>query len=942
MQTFLRLFFVSLIVLLSTDSILAQPNSITLRGRIVDNNGDPLTGTRLFRLRFFDGPTAGTQLGSDFSSSTTLSSNGLFEIPVSDSVFGSFIDSPAIYYELAIDSAASPDGSIDPGDVFPQRVEITSVLFAQTVVNQGDGSGLDADLLDGRDSESFADSDHTHEADDISGTFGDGQIPSLIARDAEVFGLVLSADGPGSGLNSDLLDDMDSSDFAPSTHTHISSEISGVFDASQIDGDIARDTEVFGLVLNGDGSGSNLDADLLDGLDSIDFAASDHGHDFSDISGTVPERQIDDDITRDNEVFGNVTSKDGSGSGLDADLLDGMDSTEFVTQAELMSALSNLIEAPDPPSAPTELRMIPSPLGPNYRRFEWNMDSMGGLENFVLYEYDQQSPLKGSLNTSGAKSYQTTTTFVDVPIITSFSEKTFQVAAINFLGESSPLSDPYILNTIYWYAVVADEEIEDKDELYISIPRSDINLIKVSGNGAQKDTRVENPVFAPDSRSILFSADINVDGQYELWLTDISLSSLNKSKIDPRKASSWKGLQTLSPTQLNFPPIPGRDIEDYAYSPTAREVVFISDSADLGDDQLFVSYIDGTISTNLLSSTNPRYDVSQFRFTPDGKSVIYLAETDDGNSKDSNSKGIPSNIEELFIVPLDGSEDPEKLSVSLPGVDLTIRDFAISPNGNYLAFRYAERGSSNEVLYSSLYSIPSQSTEKGSVGMFDDFRESYRFTRNGDLIWGTTDDNLLLSFQSVYKLYNPLFSNQNWDVEDDFLLTYNGNKVIWRGDFNTTFKDELFINSTSVENFPIRLSQDTLGSSGDVFDFKLSPDNTKVIFTADFVEDNARELYVNDLTGLNDPLRISGTPTTAGSGIEDREFYYMPDGEFIMCIADLDTADLFSVYQTNDTGVNGTLLIYEPTSSVDGDAMELAVPTWGWDIIEDGKRNFDL
>jgi hypothetical protein len=88
-------------------------------------------------------------------------------------------------------------------------------------------------------------------------------------------------------------------------------------------------------LLANDGTGSTLDADLLDGLDSAAFALSGHNHDTS----YVNEGQLNS-VTGEMIVTGTVTSSDlqngaalaeivdndGSGSGLDADLLDGYQS----------------------------------------------------------------------------------------------------------------------------------------------------------------------------------------------------------------------------------------------------------------------------------------------------------------------------------------------------------------------------------------------------------------------------------------------------------------------------------------------------------------------------------------------------------------------------------------------------------------------------------------
>lgn len=74
------------------------------------------------------------------------------------------------------------------------------------------------------------------------------------------------------------------------------------------------------------------DADTLDGLDSLDFAAAAHVHAGGDItSGIVGESVIDSAVARDNEIVPTVLASDGAGSGLDADLIDGADSSVLRT-----------------------------------------------------------------------------------------------------------------------------------------------------------------------------------------------------------------------------------------------------------------------------------------------------------------------------------------------------------------------------------------------------------------------------------------------------------------------------------------------------------------------------------------------------------------------------------------------------------------------------------
>lgn len=79
-------------------------------------------------------------------------------------------------------------------------------------------------------------------------------------------------------------------------------------------------------------SANTINADTLDGLHSSAFALAAHVHSGNDItSGTVGEAYLDALIARDSEIMPTVFANDGSASTLDADLLDGQDSSAFMS-----------------------------------------------------------------------------------------------------------------------------------------------------------------------------------------------------------------------------------------------------------------------------------------------------------------------------------------------------------------------------------------------------------------------------------------------------------------------------------------------------------------------------------------------------------------------------------------------------------------------------------
>lgn len=96
------------------------------------------------------------------------------------------------------------------------------------------------------------------------------------------------------------------------SHSHSGGDISsGTVAQARIDPAVARDSEIMPTVLGNDGAGSALDADLLDGADSSAFADATHNHSGADI--------VDGSIKAIDLASGAVTtakiSSSGAGSG---------------------------------------------------------------------------------------------------------------------------------------------------------------------------------------------------------------------------------------------------------------------------------------------------------------------------------------------------------------------------------------------------------------------------------------------------------------------------------------------------------------------------------------------------------------------------------------------------------------------------------------------------
>lgn len=156
---------------------------------------------------------------------------------------------------------------------------------------------------------------------DGTGILADGWIPAAITRDSEVMTIVLANDGPGSGLNADLLDGLSSAAFAAAVHTHVSGDITDFTEAAQ---------DAIGTIL----------------VDSaqIDFT-------YADATPSITATVIDDSITyakmqnvsATDRLLGRVTA--GAGNVEEVPFSDFGQSIVAVADAAALFALTGVVEA---------------------------------------------------------------------------------------------------------------------------------------------------------------------------------------------------------------------------------------------------------------------------------------------------------------------------------------------------------------------------------------------------------------------------------------------------------------------------------------------------------------------------------------------------------------------------------------------------------------------
>ncbi len=219
-------------------------------------------------------------------------------------------------------------------------------VFNKVKSQDGAGSGLDADTVDGKEAADF--------------------LLKTMYTAADILTKLKTVDGAGSGLDADLLDGKQAADFllasaytALDVFNKVKSQdgADSGLDADTVDGKQATDfllktmytaTDVLNKLKDVDGAGSGLDADLLDGKQAADFllasaytaldvfnkVKTQDGADSGLDADTVDGKQAADFLLKTMYTAADILTKlktvDGAGSGLDADLFRGMTPDEFI------------------------------------------------------------------------------------------------------------------------------------------------------------------------------------------------------------------------------------------------------------------------------------------------------------------------------------------------------------------------------------------------------------------------------------------------------------------------------------------------------------------------------------------------------------------------------------------------------------------------------------
>jgi dipeptidyl aminopeptidase/acylaminoacyl peptidase len=351
-----------------------------------------------------------------------------------------------------------------------------------------------------------------------------------------------------------------------------------------------------------------------------------------------------------------------------------------------------------------------------------------------------------------------------------------------------------------------------------------------------------------------------------------------------------------------------RDVDSFLISPDSTRVVFLADLDTSNIQELYSVGIASTSFTKISQTLFPGGVVLDYAITPDSSRVVYLAEV----------AGL--NEEGLYSVPITGVGAAQVHSSEIPAGE-EVTDFKITPDGTRIIFRAAELLGGPRVLHSVAINSANSLVISRPTSLYGQVQEFLISPDSARVIYkaaGTAS-----SPQQLHSV--PVNSNAGATVcpllvvgdeipfNDRFQISPDSSRVIFTANIAATSTDRLFSAAISggscVDISGVMVTNGYVSNN----DFAISPDSKRVAFEAYKHTDASNELFSVPIAG-GTATKISGEMN--GSG-DVAGFVISADSKWVAFTGTKDTPGVFELYSVALDG-GGALL------DIDGDGKVLA------------------
>jgi dipeptidyl aminopeptidase/acylaminoacyl peptidase len=418
---------------------------------------------------------------------------------------------------------------------------------------------------------------------------------------------------------------------------------------------------------------------------------------------------------------------------------------------------------------------------------------------------------------------------------------------------------------------------------------------------------------------------ISADGRRVVFVADARLNN-----VDELFSVLTTGGQRV---QLSTPLMADQNVSQFVVSPDSQYVAYLVSETSKSHG-LYLVPISGGSPVELFGDLPDGNIILDIRITPDSQNVIFLQVR-------MATMHVPET-ETLWRVPIAGGDPimispgscdpcsfeyqiaPDSQSIiylqrpyatfnSLWGSDLAgnremldssgIRDFQITPDGDYVIYRQQDAGSAIHLFSIPISGgIPSKLSGDPAHSMQV---KSFEISPNSQQVVYLADESL----DEMFMLYGAKAdgsSPSSWpliaglvptdrDVEG-FRITPNSLGVVFKADLIIDEKVDLFSVPITGAS-PFHLSPG-MHNDGDVSGFMITPNSQGVVFVANAIDPGKEELFAATINGsyLN---RLNANLPAGGNVID---FRISPNSQGVVYLADQGVASQFNIYAVPTVG----------------------------------------
>jgi Tol biopolymer transport system component len=362
--------------------------------------------------------------------------------------------------------------------------------------------------------------------------------------------------------------------------------------------------------------------------------------------------------------------------------------------------------------------------------------------------------------------------------------------------------------------------------------------------------------------------------------------------------------------KLSGSPMAG-NVSAFRVSPNGATVVFIADKDTLGLSELYAVPTNGSsvptkISAGLTFAAG-KIGVSSFQITPDSTQVVFLADP-----------ATAAGVNEIFSVPINGSAAPVKLNATAAA---PVTGYGITPNSAWAVFFGVDTsfGSGAVELYRAPIGTAASAAQISDVGQGNPA---------GDVVEAlfSPDSTRALyvgdgSADNVFQVYSvPIAAaGPGSDVQlsaalgsvDLVRISADSSRVVYTSDANVLAKLEVF-------SIPIgggtRIQLDPSMAGDGVTAVEINPAGTRVAYLADQTTAGVNEVYSAQMLVAGSGTRVS-TPMVSPQYADTLNI--SPDGGTLIYEADQTTPGTYDLYRVPTDGSAGPTTLQAMTAPDD-------------------------